>query len=530
MSRILPPFILAACTLGGGWWLGSRPAESALAGNASGTGASPAASVSEPLISGLARRSALLLKLENSSAADIQRLLNSGRANSADAFELARRWAEQDPAGMWNWLLSGGWKKLRHADVTTIVFEVWFLADPDAAIAAFRNAPEELRSSAASGMLSLLLTADSKVQEKLIPLLEELTADGDGLPQSLGKEAEDASRLLALPDSKGRDALLMVTARSWMDRDWKGATAWAANLTEPLKLKVISTLVDTALNRNFRRVFYPGQKEGSFKDDACFAWAREWFTTSAPAELRHRLGPQFVEALAQKDAGAALAWAQENLSARPLAKAVTKVLEWTSDPQSARAIVDQLPPGGVKQRVAFAAARNYNAESIQWLMGQAGLDARDWSTVGSQWALSDPEAFRKFVTPENQADLPKGMLHSGINNLVRKDPAGTLTWATTLNSADLAGAAVREWSRNDAPAAAAWFKSHPDTPLKPASVSALAEDYFRRSAGEAVEWATTLPSGAARDAAIAALRKQLPSLPPLKPDQRPVLDEKLGKP
>src|SRR6185295_4955673 len=107
MSGPLPPILLALAALGGGWWLGSRsanpaslpaPQESPSADNVSPS----------PAVSGFARRAALLQPMANPSMADIQRLLNSGKLQTADIAPLIEQWAKKDPAGLWNWLEAGG--------------------------------------------------------------------------------------------------------------------------------------------------------------------------------------------------------------------------------------------------------------------------------------------------------------------------------------------------------------------------------------------------------------------------------------
>lgn len=531
MKNLLPPLLLAIVALGGGWWLGAESLTHTAA-PASTDPAILAAPVGDTLpAAGLARRAALLKKLEHPRAADIQRLMESGEVHGSAVYDLARLWARQDPAGMWRWFSEDGNKRLSAADVGNVIFPEWFRADPDAAVAAFRGAKYyDFRSSAARGLLSHLLGADDALRQKLLPLLDELTATGAGLDQGLGKEPEYATKLLSLPASAARDTLLAQTAHAWLQRDWKGATAWAATLTEPVKSKIMAEFVSTALNPNVPFSFYPDNEAGSTKDAACLTWAREWFTTEAPGELRRKLGPDYMRALADTDAGAALAWAQENLSARPLANAVIEILQHQADPAKARAVVEQLPPGGVKQRAAFAAAGFPGAESVQWLMGQVKPDAWDWGQVGAQWAFADAAAFRNFIAAQDSAALPKALVAAGIGNLVRKDAPGTLTWATAFPQTGWASDALRGWSREDPAASATWLKGHPDTSIKPETVKALAGDYFRRAPRDAVAWATALSPGPAREASVTALRQALASTSTIKPDEKTALEAKLAVP
>jgi len=53
-----------------------------------------------------------------------------------------------------------------------------------------------------------------------------------------------------------------------------------------------------------------------------------------------------------------------------------------------------------------------------------------------------------------------------------------MTWAAGLDKNDAASIALDEWSRDDATAAAAWIKSHPNVSLHAASIPSLADQYF----------------------------------------------------
>jgi hypothetical protein len=531
MSSLRPPFLLAVCALGGGWWLGTSPPDAAPSPAASLKDTAPSP-VGAPLsLSGLARRAALLQARENLSLTDIRRLVDSGKLYGTDLSRLAGEWAMQDPAGMWRWLESGGRKKMGHFDVSDTIFTTWLQSDPDAAIAAFRSTRYEFQSRLHYAFLSKLLTADDNLRGKLLPLLDDLTTTDSGVQVESGKERETAAKLLALPASRGRDRLLEAAARTWLSRDVQGAIAWVSTLTEPLKSKIAASLAAATFEVSYRMNSAVGDKDGA-KSRARLAWAGDWLNNTAPPEVRRRLGLGYVTVLSESDPGAALTWAQDNLTAGALTQAFHEILvrQSVQDPSKSRALVDQFPPGPLKQRATFSAAGRPGADSAQWLLTHAEPGAPGWADFGSSWAFDHPDDVRKFVTAQNVETLPKGFLRSATDSLARKDPEGTLTWAANLKSADVNSNALLQWSQLNPLEAAAWVKNHPGAPLNDSGTAALADQYFRRSASDAVDWAVSLPPGPARDAFITAIRKQLSSAPSLKPDQRAGLEAKLSKP
>ncbi|MES2709094.1 MAG: hypothetical protein V4726_21035 [Verrucomicrobiota bacterium] len=554
MARLLLPLALSAAAFAAAWWAGSAfPTASvtatATAGEA-GAGftknsnpepaSSPAAdsksdaAEASKMPAGFARREAMLRALEITDIREIRRLFETSRPDGDTVVRLTRVWADQDPAGMWKWLEGGGRKSLESLDVSNIVLGSWFRADATAAMAAFRSADPQIRSRAAGGLLYGITSTDEGMRAKLLPYLDEIVAaDSSGIGMT-GKEAETMAMLGKLPPGTGRDTLLQSTAQNWMENDWKAASAWAAGLTEPLKSKVMAGMITKALNPGSRRYYNPDQKSGSHAEPECFEWAKQWFSTEASVDFRRKMGPQFVNTLAEKDPAAALEWAQDHLAARPLTQAIGKVLEQQAkkDPASARTLVEELPPGGVKQRAAFAAVSTPTAESVTWLIGQADKSAvSEWYQVASNWAFTDPAAYKKYLETADPASLPVYLVNGGIDNLIRKDAPGTLDWVTRTQTPKTAGTALENWSREDAPAAAAWLKDHaPATDWSKDSLNSLAGRYFDRSPAEAADWAVSLPAGQVRDTTVAALKKSLAGKTSLKPEHRAALEERLGKP
>lgn len=434
---------------------------------------------------------------------------------------------------MWRWLQKNGKQQMKGYDPSNLVFNEWFKADPDAAIAAFKDVNAEFRSSVASALMGHLLTAEGPKLQKLLAVIDDLVAAGGRLwyggPQT--SSGEHAARVLSFPPSRGRDALVQNLVQGWVDQDWKAATAWTATLEEPLKSTITAGLASSV----FHSGIYPGVNARNGPAAAALqdklAWAREWMTTSASPEVRIKLGPQFVSALATIDPAAALTWAQDNLHARPLSKAVADVVkkQVAGQPAEIRAMIDQLPPGGMKQQAAFAAVTEPSRDSVEWLLGQADKKAFEWGTVGSQWGFKQPEAFRDFLSDRDFKDLPNTLIQGGLGSLVRKDAAGTMDWAAKQPDAGFAEAAFQQWEYEDIARAAAWAKEHPSAANKLSRLGATAGRYFRQSPKEAVEWAASLIPGPARDASVSALREQIQKSP-IADAEKTALNAVLGVP
>lgn len=460
-------------------------------------------------------------KEENPSIEEMHRVLEQRSVHLDQVDAIIARWVKTNPGELWRWLESRG-NGMDHFMIAGRVFDQWLLTDPDAALEALRHSTSQAWNYVAERAIAALFTTDEKTRAKLLGVLDELVARGAYLTHRNGNGLEEATKLLTLPPSKGRDTLLAQVAQEWVREDWSAVANWTAALTEPLKSEISGKLASTVLDFSFLR-------DGSPEQNAkALAWAGEWFKT-ASRESRQRLGSAYVQILAPVDGAAALAWAQENLQGAPLARAVSEVLshQASQDPAKTRTLVEEMPPGGLKTRALFAAAGTPGMEAAQWLLSRADATATGWREFSAGWASRKPEEFQQFISSNGTEGLPEKFLATGTRVLASRDPAAAMTWATGLEKNDAASIALDEWSRADAPAAAAWIKEHPNASLHTASIPSLADQYFRRSASDAADWVVALPPGPARDESIAMIRKQLSSNS-VKPDARAALESKLG--
>jgi hypothetical protein len=483
MSRLILPLLLSTVAFGAAWWAGSTlPAPSPTAGSA---GEVPAARTIQdsvpdlpgPALSGFARRSAQLQRTENPDYRSIASLITEPGLDYSEISRLAGIWADQDPAGFWAWLEQGGKEKLPGKDLSYQVFRGWFRLDCDAAMAAFRAGDAERKRSAAMGLLTHLTGDDAALRKRLVPFLDEIVADGGQAILHTKKPAETVAQLMSMPPGAGRDTLLESVGSSWLESDWKSATAWAATLTEPVKSKILTNLAKATFFAGMSGFSMPGQP-ASNAEAACFEWARQWLATEAPPEAKRKLGNAFVSKLASTDPAAALDWAQDNMSARPLTQAMGAVLkaQQKKDPAAARALVEGLPPGGMKSRVAFAIAGPASPETVAWLLQQVDLDPKyQWSQLSSDWAFQDPAAYRAYLESPSAKKLPRGLTQGGMSNLVKKDGSGTMEWAVRTQSPATATYALQSWTRENAAAAVDWALKRPPGAARAAALVTVQE-------------------------------------------------------
>ena len=153
--------------------------------------------------------------------------------------------------------------------------------------------------------------------------------------------------------------------------------------------------------------------------------------------------------------------------------------------------------------------------AVDWARAQ-GKDAMNpdgWARLATKWAYQDPEEFKKYTALNLEVFSPS-ILHSAVDDLVRKDAAGTMAWAASLPvsaRAEMVGVSFSQWTHRDPRAAAQYVVENPTAPLTANAVSTVTERLFARDAETAVDWAVSLPAGAGRDAALTKLRGSIAS-------------------
>ena len=144
--------------------------------------------------------------------------------------------------------------------------------------------------------------------------------------------------------------------------------------------------------------------------------------------------------------------------------------------------------------------------------------------VAQEWHSTDPSAAREYLESVEDPALQKAMLRGIANSSSNNDWEGTVSWAQSLDHElrDEAMVGLLEKSHHDpaagAAAASQWLQdAEPETLSKAETLKSIAvvgKTFASASATEAGEWATALPEGQTRDAAIAAVSESWTTFDP----------------
>jgi hypothetical protein len=472
----------------------------------------------------LARRLALMKLADEAVDDDLAVLLTSGTLSGEEVFRLVRRWADRDPAGCWAWYQNEGAIALRQIDPTNIIFVSWARQNPVAAMAAMRTAKWVSKASAADGMLEVWLSDDGKTSAALAPFLDELARFADTPIYWAAHHDPDllGARLLALPPGFARSEFIRKFGTGFFEKDWAAAVAWTSSIPEPDRSALLAQSAATALNTKSEVRHIIGNATPAQRSPERLAWAQHWLTTEAGASTRARLGPVYVDSLAATDPAAALAWAQDSLGGLTLSKAIGKIVETHAgaDRDAALALIDSLPPGGVRMKATDAFVEQWHtkdpAAAGAWALAQSRDTLSDpgWASLGSKWAFADPDGFKAAIQTHSEEVSPR-MVGMGIFNLVRKDAPGTATWAAslppTLRDSTL-NTTLRTWAGEDAPAAARFIAENPSISIPDGTAVRVAELLHHRDPEAAVTWSRALPVGPARDSTLSAIKAAVEKL------------------
>lgn len=462
---------------------------------------------------GLARRLALMrLNEQAGGSEDARALLENGRLSPDEYARVLRRWAERDPAACWAW-----WSQQEQAeDQGSMIFECWARRDWPAALQAMRGEDWEKTRGAAEHLLTLWAEGDSELAPKLEGSLGAFAGLYAGAPYrwAMSEEREAiAARLLALPAGSAREILLPAFAEGLFHKDWSKAVAFAQNLPEGERASVLEKLAATGLGQGsylWGNLERPPERE---------AWALRWLEEEAGDGVRARLGKDAVRALQGKDPAAALAKAQEWLAGAPLVQAVAEIVgsQAHRDAEAARAVVENLPPGGLRAKAAEALAmawiRKDPGAAVEWALAESReTGARpSWDELCGEWAAASPQHFRE-ESLKRAAELPPEALLRGTLYLVGKDAPAAMDWAARLPeevSRKAGDIAMGEWVQFNPQAAAQYVAAHPGAPVHPGSYGTVAGGLFFKDAEAAISWAEALPAGSGRDSAFSTLREKV---------------------
>ena len=272
---------------------------------------------------------------------DFASLMDGEHAGNA-----ASAWAKADPEGLWHWIQENGgsfWGNLYGR-----LFAEWFRRDPDAAVEALRQTKSG-RYDGRFALMSLLFDDDPEVARAAGERLDEFLGEarptpGEPADMHFTKGRETVEKLLAAPDSHGKEKLLRFAVAGWFKTDWEAARDWAAG--RPVAERA-------AMERSLFALGFPRVLE---RDPEGVAWALEWFGRDESRDLRAGFGDQLASVLARDDPAGAMTWASTELSGASMARAMAAVVtsQLKKDREAAITTVDALPPGGVRLQAGRA--------------------------------------------------------------------------------------------------------------------------------------------------------------------------------
>jgi hypothetical protein len=502
MKRLLP-FIAAVAVYFAAREFRSAPRPAAE------TAAAAAPNKSRVELRGLARRADRLAAAEAANPALLERLTRAGSLSPGDRGDLVRRSAQADPEGTWAWLESQDFNDNTRNNLRQIIAQAWFPLDPQALLGRL-DATSYDDWQIAGSLVGLLFSEDPQSAAAARQHLDALVNLAGPSPSSFFLPNHDASSalLLSLPEGPARDALTRQYAAWWLEKDAPAARAWMKNLPEETEAEIMGRFVERGIR--------------SFSNAEVRAAASAWIRDEADPTTRARLGPLLVESMAREDPAAALDWAMANLSAAPLAQATATLVRglFSTDPETARQMVADLPPGDLRHRaageIATAWAAKEPAAAVDWWLSQidpaeaaknSGIGAA--GKLGETWLRADPESLRARLADPEQAALPLSLAYGAIRQWTESNPTATLEWAAALPAdrrESLVQTTYREWAAKDSPAAAADFANRPDS-AAPTTAASIVSTWFHRDPDAAIRWTADLPPGPAREAALQSLKR-----------------------
>lgn len=225
---------------------------------------------------------------------------------------------------------------------------------------------------------------------------------------------------------------------------------------------------------------------GEARDNALRAIADGWAQADPSAALTwaQKLNPAdrapameaVLASLVETDPMRAIELAQQSLSGTAFDRTLLAALQslTKTDPKTAAALVSKLEPGEVQNQASYAVARALAADNptgaLAWAQTLPAGDLRGkvLNNIMDSWAAKDPVAAGQYV-----AQMPAGPEQESaaarLATLLAGNPTQAIAWAQSLGSPAARSAAVinlaSAWAQRDPAAAAQWAGS-----LQPAEV------------------------------------------------------------
>ncbi len=325
-----------------------------------------------------------------------------------------------------------------------------------------------------------------------------------------------AARVEAVPANAGRENAIRALAETWAQHDFNAAFAWAAKAPMGERSIAVESALSALVDTDPSRVFELARQalSGPALDRTLTAALEQLVATnpqaaaglvsSLPAsELPSNATAQIAQALAAKDPAAAMQWVNTLPDATASSVARVRALEvWAArDPSAAEQYVNTLPPASQRDAIAALAwqlGRDDAQQAITWATslpdaGRAAALAR----VADGWATRDPAGAAHWVAEEASdqlGQLAASTLNAALSYWVLKDPAATGDFVRTLPSAQQATAAgfvAPLLAQRDPAQALNWAESLPTPPARDAAIAAAYQRWVQNAPAAAQAWLST---------------------------------------
>ena len=441
----------------------------------------------------------LVTAAEKATPDEMPGLLRLCQGDNAALRMVAARWAELNPAHMWQTLqqLSAGTEDvagkadasglgLSTSELAQLLMESWTPRDQPAVFAALSAAKdfpgiENLRMMALEAFVktdpeSALKAMRDWESRRYIPRMESIRAWAEKNPQHAAAMAAQVGTTAG-----GREALATV-GKAWAASDPKTALAYAATL--PIA--------------QHRALAAGAMVEWAGRD----AQAAAAYLAALPdATLRANLAPFLVESWAKSAPQAALDWAQDSLRGEARATALGSIVGSIAQQDVARAadLVAGLEAGGSKNKAIGALVDQWfqkdGAASVtDWLLKLPEADAREagFEKLGFQWLWNSgaegvAKAAALAVGPQRDL-VPVNFLAQIASDQARRDPEAAMKWADQLPADRIPqtrGRILSEWMQARPEAATQWVLDQPTGEARHALVSTATGQFLWSSTPEA---------------------------------------------
>jgi hypothetical protein len=394
------------------------------------------------------------------------------------------------------------------------VFSIWSRQDPSGAAAYAGSLPDGQKRSQALGNIAEGMAQDDPVAAlawaKSLPRASESLNLVRTVISSLAeRDPETALSLAQQQPLREQRALLVGIASKWMWSDSVGAVAWIKTMEDnPTRQECLSNM---ALNADYCGV---GENletlmsllpKGKMRNDALRNVSRSLGWTDAEGTLA------WARTLPQEDQDLVIGQLSAGIAA--------------ADPEKAAELAAALPPSAASVqaavRVASQWAEKNPQEAIAWAATLDSEKARQDATAAAlaQWADRDPEKAAGATGQIADENARRTAREKIAATWAEKSPAEAEKWAASLPEADRYSALASVWNATatDDPgkAAASLAAALPGaegiesaTSGLAASASTIATAWVSQNPNAAADWATRLPEGKAREAAMGAVADQ----------------------